>query len=53
METVSYFSDNISISTPMNIGSSRKTGIELNGKYSPLKWFSVTGDFNFGYFNPQ
>lgn len=53
METVSYFSDNISISTPMNIGSNRKTGIELNGKYSPLKWFSLTGDFNFGYFNRQ
>lgn len=53
MESVSYYQDGINIITRANVGTNRKTGVELNGKYSPLKWFSLTGDFNYGYFNRE
>lgn len=51
MESVSYYEDGVNISTRANVGTNRKTGFELNGKYSPAKWFSVNGDFNYGTFN--
>ncbi len=35
---------------PMNIGTNRTTGFELNGEYSPLKWLKLNGDFNLNYF---
>lgn len=50
VERVSYFQDNVTITTPQNVGTRNKTGFELNGKYAPAKWFSVNGDFNYGYF---
>ena len=50
VERVSYFEDNVTITTPQNVGSRNKTGFELNGKYSVAKWFSLNGDFNYGYF---
>lgn len=50
-ESVSYFSDGVNYTTKENIGTNRKTGIEINGKYSPMKWFTINGDFNWGYFN--
>lgn len=49
-ERISYFEDNINITRPENIGTRRQTGLELNGKYSPAKWLTFTGDFNYGYF---
>lgn len=51
MESVSYYDNGVNISTRANVGTNRKTGFELNGKYSPAKWFSVNGDFNYGTFN--
>jgi outer membrane receptor protein involved in Fe transport len=51
VENVTTFEDNVSTSFPLNIGTNGATGIELNGKYSPQKWFSVNGDFNFNYFD--
>ncbi|WP_298537072.1 TonB-dependent receptor [uncultured Algibacter sp.] len=51
IERITYFEDNISVSRPENVGSNTTTGIELNGKYSPLNWFSINGDFNLNYFN--
>lgn len=53
VERVSTFSDDISITRPENIGTNRATGIEFNGKYSPAKWLSMNGDFNYLYFNRQ
>lgn len=50
VERVSYFEDNVNITTPENIGVRKQTGFEFNGKYAPLKWLSFTGDFNYGLF---
>ena len=36
---------------PLNIGTNRATGIEFNAKYSPARWISMNGDFNYLYFN--
>ncbi|MGB0404312.1 MAG: TonB-dependent receptor domain-containing protein [Salibacteraceae bacterium] len=50
IERVSIFEDNANITQPENIGNRNKTGVELNGKYAPNKWFTLSGDINFGYF---
>lgn len=50
IEYVSYYEDNVTITTPINVGSRNKTGFELNGKYSPSSWLSFNGDFNYGVF---
>ncbi|GAB3010480.1 outer membrane beta-barrel family protein [Niabella terrae] len=51
IEDVSTFEDNITTNRPYNIGTRASTGLELNGKYDPLKWLSFNGDFNYSYFN--
>ncbi|MDO6738918.1 TonB-dependent receptor domain-containing protein [Wenyingzhuangia sp. 2_MG-2023] len=51
MERIALFDDNVTTTTPFNVGSRRTTGIEVNGKYSPLKWLTFNGDFNWNYFN--
>lgn len=51
IESVSYYEDNVNISTPMNIGTRDKVGLEINGKYNAAEWLTLNGDFNFGYFN--
>ena len=51
IERVTYFEDNVSITRPENIGTNNTTGVEINAKYRPLKWLSLTGDFNFSYFD--
>ncbi|MFT4665314.1 MAG: outer membrane receptor protein involved in Fe transport [Polaribacter sp.] len=50
VERVIKFEDDVSTSLPMNVGTNNTTGIELNGKYSPQKWLTLNGDFNFNYF---
>lgn len=50
IERVSVFENNANITQPENIGVRNKTGLELNGKYSPKKWFTLSGDINYGYF---
>ncbi len=52
-ERITQVEDNVSISMPVNLGSRAKTGLEFNGKYTPYKWLSLTGDFNVGYFRRQ
>src|SRR5690606_6118931 len=51
IERVTRFDDNVTISTPQNIGSNGAVGFETNGKYSPNRWLTLTGDFNYNYFN--
>ncbi|GAA0721229.1 outer membrane beta-barrel family protein [Aquimarina litoralis] len=51
VETVSTFIDNVNFTTPENIGTNSTIGFETNGKYSPTKWLTFTGDFNFNYFD--
>ena len=50
VERVSIFEDNVNITTPLNVGTKNSTGVEANGKYYPVKWFTLSGDFNYGYF---
>lgn len=51
VERVSTFVDNVTITTPQNIGTNATFGFETNGKYSLKKWLTLTGDFNFNYFD--
>jgi len=51
IERIVTVDDNTSTSMPINIGTKATTGIEVNGRYTPLKWLSFNGDFNWGYFN--
>jgi len=50
-ERISEVDGNVSVNLPVNLGSRAKTGFELNGKYTPSKWLSFTGDFNLGSFS--
>lgn len=53
VERVSTFQDNVTITTPINVGTNGAVGFELNGKYSPLDWLTFNGDFNFNYFERE
>ncbi|MFP4095242.1 MAG: TonB-dependent receptor domain-containing protein [Cyclobacteriaceae bacterium] len=53
VENVSTFEDNISISRPENIGTNRATGLELNAKFDPAAWWTLSGDFNYNYFQRE
>lgn len=50
IERVSTFENNVSTFKPDNIGTNKATGIEFNGKYSPAKWLTLNGDFNYSQF---
>lgn len=51
IERVATFNDNVTITTPENIGTNATFGFETNGKYRPNNWLTITGDFNFNSFN--
>lgn len=51
IERVSTYSDNITYSNPENIGTNATIGFETNGKFRPNNWLTITGDFNFNYFD--
>ena len=51
VERVATFEDNVTFTTPENIGTNAAVGVETNGKYSPTKWLTFTGDFNYSYFD--
>ncbi|WP_162415496.1 outer membrane beta-barrel family protein [Cyclobacterium roseum] len=53
VENVTTFEDNVGITMPMNIGTNKATGVELNGKFTPNEWVSLSGDFNYNYFNRE
>jgi outer membrane receptor protein involved in Fe transport len=50
IERVSIFENNVNTTLPMNIGTKGTFGVEFNAKYTPAKWFTVTADFNYNYF---
>ncbi len=50
IERVSFFDDGRNVSRPLNIGTNKATGVELNAKYSPVKWVSLNGDINYNRF---
>lgn len=49
-ENITSYSNNITITKPMNIGTNDKIGLELNWKYTTTKWLTINGDFNYGHF---
>lgn len=51
VENIITFENNVSTSQPENIGTSNTVGFEANGKYNPVNWFTLTGDFNINYFD--
>jgi outer membrane receptor protein involved in Fe transport len=51
VERVSTYEDNITYSSPANIGTNATIGFETNGKFRPNNWLTLTGDFNFNYFD--
>jgi outer membrane receptor protein involved in Fe transport len=53
VERVLNVVDNVNLSRPENIGTDATTGIEVNGKYSPLDWFSLNADFNYNLFRQR
>ena len=53
IERINTFEDNISFSRPENIGTKKTTGFEFNAKYSPARWLTINGDFNYNYFNRE
>ena len=50
VERVTTFADNIQTTMPLNVGTNRATGIEFNGKYVPIDWLTLNGDFNWNYY---
>lgn len=53
IERVSIFENNVNTYMPMNIGQRHAVGVEFNAKYTPTKWLSINGDFNYNYFIRQ
>ena len=53
VERISFFENNVTTFRPENIGTNKATGVEFNAKYSPLKWLTFTGDFNYNLFNRE
>ncbi|MEM9937169.1 MAG: outer membrane beta-barrel family protein, partial [Bacteroidota bacterium] len=53
IERVSLFEDDVNITKPLNVGTDRTTGLELNFKYSPVNWLTVNGDANYQYFSQE
>ncbi|MGJ8744820.1 TonB-dependent receptor domain-containing protein [Polaribacter sp.] len=51
VERVSKYEDNVTITTPENIGTNAAFGFETNGKYRANNWLTITGDFNVNYFD--
>jgi outer membrane receptor protein involved in Fe transport len=51
IERVATYIDNVTYSSPENIGTNATIGFETNGKYRPTNWLTITGDFNFNYFD--
>ena len=52
-ENVTTFADNVSLTRPENIGTNRATGLELNAKYNPTEWWTLSGDANYQYFQRE
>ncbi len=53
VDRVTFFENNVSVTKPINVGSRNQTGLEITGKYNPVNWLSINGDFNYGYFNRE
>ncbi|RMG55842.1 MAG: TonB-dependent receptor [Bacteroidetes bacterium] len=50
VERVSFFDEGVTTVMPVNLGTNQAYGLEVNGKYSLGRWFSINGDFNLNWF---
>lgn len=50
IEDISTFENNVTTSQPSNVGTNNGTGVELNAKYNPTNWVTLTTDFNYNSF---
>lgn len=46
-ELVVTFEDNVRTTMPMNIGTDKTTGLEINAEYDLTDWINLNGDFNY------
>lgn len=53
IEDVTTFNENVSATTPENIGTNKSTGVELNFKYRVFKWLTLNNDTNYNYYKRQ
>ncbi len=53
VERITRFEGEVAITQPLNIGTNRSTGLELNAKVTPLNWWTLTGDFNYNTFSRE
>ncbi|PHI21112.1 TonB-dependent receptor [Lewinellaceae bacterium SD302] len=53
VENISRFEDNVTISSPFNIGTQNTTGLEFNMKYTVTKWLTINGDANYNAFSRE
>lgn len=53
VERVSFVEDNINITKPVNLGTSKTNGLEINGKYRATAWLTLTGDANYSIFSRE
>ncbi len=50
IDNIATVDDNVRTTKPANIGTQRTTGMELNAKYAPEGWISLSTDLNYNYF---
>lgn len=50
VERVTSFEDNVQTTIPLNVGTNHSTGVEFNGKYVPIEWWTLNGDFNWSFY---
>lgn len=53
VDRITTFEENVSITTPQNIGTNRTTGLEVNAKVIPAKFMTLTGDLNYNFFSRE
>lgn len=50
IERVSTITDNVNVTSPINVGTADTKGIEFNFKYTPFKKIIFNGDMNYNFF---
>lgn len=53
VERITRFEGEVAITQPLNIGTNRSTGLEVNAKVTPAKWVTLTGDLNYNTFSRE
>ncbi|MBY5958736.1 TonB-dependent receptor family protein [Membranicola marinus] len=53
VERVTSFSDNVQTTIPLNVGTNRATGLEMNGKFIAAEWWTLNGDFNWNFYKRE